>query len=957
MINNISEIFNGIVANAPDESNPVHQFRDGILHCGVDTEFNPILDRATIPVSIQLHSPIIGDSIDHTGFYIHPNASERVLSHAIANNIPVYQKDMAIFDYTGWEYKSSNTKEDRTKYRNFTLQLNHYWAIKDIELGFKRRSDYINSILPYITKTRRHSSVRNVVTYTGESFIVKTIPTDYLIKLFDAKVEDWQWFRLVIEIVDLSAMQGFLGQKQCEMNVGFIDREEDEKMTHYDITHPEETFINKTEQFIKYGKLDAYRVSLLRSKTNDMFNKIADILNIKHSEDWGLTTGRITGTLLHNIYAREANIEREIEFVGDSGKKETRDILSIINVKSGTKAIAAYANYVRKSTNNKQEAGRIHYLSMCDGGRAVRERLIRSARAISAGKNVQGAIADIDIGGCYGNGLKNQLGAVGIPRMLTSPITLRKFLKDYVKKRILIKGKRTTRLIPGLWYARINWKNAPFKSDLLLSKDKSIESMMLHAERLFNAKELDSNDAIEDARFDLNFALLTNQVHQAALNHDLLQVLNRCASKKEWEWLLDNAEISSALWYDAVDEKKGFTDKECKLIYNNTEVYSDKKTPGWIRIQMEDIMDKLLRARKSHPKNGTVENKSMNSFLKLVINTIFGCTASEFFSEPGRTISNVVIGNNITARARALGWLMAKGFHSHITVTDGGTFDVNQVMDFNWKYMSLNALERLSVINHEIDMTVFVEGDRNSYKKFAKHKPLFNRAISFDKCDKDLQDTKELNNKKLPSQDDYVSNLDARAWQHLKEQFGGNQTCPIDILDKEQFDFETKDVYIGIDLCSKINYRLIKPDGSSKIAYRGLPKIYNEDKGKKVINPIANDIFDSNKPSVYEVSDIHIISLNEGVQKKANEEYVQFVMMSDEEKDNDPTLLLPGDTQSIKRRYYTHTPLYMRHETLSRHKEMLKQYGNLRNQYKEVVDGRELLEGAYRIASIGNLNL
>jgi hypothetical protein len=43
-------------------------------------------------------------------------------------------------------------------------------------------------------------------------------------------------------------------------------------------------------------------------------------------------------------------------------------------------------------------------------------------------------------------------------------------------------------------------------------------------------------------------------------------------------------------------------------------------------------------------------------------------------------VGNVVVGNNITARARALAWYMEKGLCGYQTITDGCAFDVNNVL-------------------------------------------------------------------------------------------------------------------------------------------------------------------------------------------------------------------------------------------------------------------------------------
>lgn len=49
---------------------------------------------------------------------------------------------------------------------------------------------------------------------------------------------------------------------------------------------------------------------------------------------------------------------------------------------------------------------------------------------------------------------------------------------------------------------------------------------------------------------------------------------------------------------------------------------------------------------------------SMNKFIKLLINTIYGDLVSLYFY-----VANTIIGNNITERARSMAWYMEKGLH------------------------------------------------------------------------------------------------------------------------------------------------------------------------------------------------------------------------------------------------------------------------------------------------------
>ena len=425
----------------------------------------------------------------------------------------------------------------------------------------------------------------------------------------------------------------------------------------------------------------------------------------------------------------------------------------------------------------------------------------------------------------------------------------------------------------------------------------------------------------------------------------MLQVLQRCASKKEWEELLENATISSLLWYDAADEKKEFTDEECQSIYSNPKVYEDS-SPGWVRVALDKIMDDLNTARKGFNKYGNEYEKGMNSFLKLFINTIYGCTASEFFSEIGRCISNVVIGNNITARARALAWLMAKGFHSYISVTDGGVFQINAVLKFDWRYVSLHALEDLCRISNDSLLVTERVNRRNSSNielvKFAEKVPLFDEEKNYEWCEQNLKNAKDTEN---------ISEIDIRAWLHLKEQFGGNRKYPIDILDYDQFKFETKNAYVKMIVQSKINYVLYKTDEEYHPAFRGMPKVYDDAKKKKMPHPDITKIMEAEVPKRFDIMDEHIIGLNEGIQKNGAKLHEIIKYMNDDQLVED--LQLPGDVISVKRTYYSHTPLYMRHKTLNSFREMVRDYSRLRNTYKDSTDEAERNYGAKIISELG----
>jgi hypothetical protein len=83
-----------------------------------------------------------------------------------------------------------------------------------------------------------------------------------------------------------------------------------------------------------------------------------------------------------------------------------------------------------------------------------------------------------------------------------------------------------------------------------------------------------------------------------------------------------------------------------------------------------------------------------NNLYKLVTNTLYGDMTSKFFMT-----ANTTVGNNITARCRAMAWYMEKGLNGFQSVTDGTAFDMNAVV-YSLRGRNINAsqLQDLSTL-------------------------------------------------------------------------------------------------------------------------------------------------------------------------------------------------------------------------------------------------------------------
>jgi hypothetical protein len=334
--------------------------------------------------------------------------------------------------------------------------------------------------------------------------------------------------------------------------------------------------------------------------------------------------------------------------------------------------IKEFCSYSTASWLKKKTTTTACYNSKVDGGRCRNNR--------PSDVRINGVICDTDISGCYGEGLRAQLYPLGKPVVLEYPIhspindykTLRQFLKKYGKE-----------LVPGLWQARVSTKEGytlKYPQDFIVSwiPPKDISKMITDSEAP-GADEWWNENNVGLTK------IFTNEVHLGLIQHDFVQWLDEIATSRQRKELLDNLVVVTALFYPASERvdniellikchqthagKNTATIKTQKR--KTTEIMTRQECHSWYGINVgEMLVNLLLIERKKHPKESP-----LNLLYKLCINTAYGDFVSQFFK-----ISNVCVGNNITARARALAWYMEKGLYGFQTITDGCAFDLNNVL-------------------------------------------------------------------------------------------------------------------------------------------------------------------------------------------------------------------------------------------------------------------------------------
>ena len=510
-------------------------------------------------------------------------------------------------------------------------------------------------------------------------------------------------------------------------------------------------------------------------------------------------------------------------------------------------------------------------LGAVDGGRCKNE-LPRRTRIVDVitGHKRTAIVVDTDIDGCYGNGLMNQLYPIGRATILsfTRSQTARPTLKDFIsnkenKSKGIPKGLFSD-LVSGLWYARFSTSEPlSFDQDLLISKlnlnPKSLAELQGHDSEAEMPQPGEGNDGVVGGEF----VMLRRDLQCVTLTHDLLQVAKAVLSSKEWAEFTDKMTLDALTYYprscqvQTTDELiKAYKNEGAHETWLNDEqktVRQDKRANAWMALDMGDgWVDKLAGLRKKYPK-GSAEN----TFYKLIINCIYGVACSVFFP----TFSNVVVANNITARARALAWMMAKSRRGQASITDGSMADLNACLYWrgskpgmhtlanldNLQSLSRQTRSRLEIAPLNLTVTETWEvGTPWEIKGYRTVKDKDGNDV--------LMTTLSNGSVEVEGSQNNWGAFDRAEWAHMKRFFGSG----IDILDKQGkkagwdsekqetfvkpqdglFAFEIKEMYASAAFQSQSNYYAVRADGKEVLKARG-----NNPKKVQYLDPFENEVY------------------------------------------------------------------------------------------------------------------
>ena len=601
-------------------------------------------------------------------------------------------------------------------------------------------------------------------------------------------------YQFAIRIVDSSALHGNVSYKDLAANVGECLQYKD-TLSQQEKENMLQTAINKPLDFENYALGDLQVVEILL-KNAQLMQGVYNQMEIPALyREPKLTIGATTVDLI------EARLNTKL-LPENVGKGWEDDL--------GLRVLSPYVAPTSPAELRKNPRSPKALLSKVQGGRC------RNARPLSV--VVEGTIVDIDISGCYGVGQLNQLYPVGKPETFSHrehsknnhQPTLREFLKWYSVK-FDGEGNVSTwgDLVPGLWFAVISTDELlSFSQDLIESRGTpsgKYETDLLA--RYFSESKNDTeNEGSDFDEFDTEYGVLKmfeNEIKNGILTHDLLQIILSVTTRNQRNELLRKIKITTSMVYPsnkrievvegdyaAALEKldaqhEGWKTRNTAKRVKDSKgegffLYRERECHAWIGIPMGDLITEALIANR---KKAQIPDKKspQQTMYKLFINSTYGVLVSRFFE-----ISNPCVGNNITARARALAWCMERAFDSFQSITDGGCFElssVNHTPQFNPK--SRKTLKPL------IEFTPpKTAEEREELKKLIDVEAWNFLAVKFPKLDI------------FAKEGDKISVKQNEAGEYV----------PVKTKKQGLFEFETKDLYDKAVFHGAANYMLWQGD-------------------------------------------------------------------------------------------------------------------------------------------------
>lgn len=502
-------------------------------------------------------------------------------------------------------------------------------------------------------------------------------------------------YRLVFDLVDLGAMQGAISLNSVLENLGMdtnnknlLDDLKDNMLL---------AMIERPEDFKKYALGDLVIYDAFK-KHNDLFKKAYEELGLKnYFTETKLTTGATIDDLQQATLLKNLNL--------NTPNSENIKKLKYFTIPATSKNLRT--SKTKEVRNLKESELNKHFLSKTNGGRCYNNR--QSINTISK----DFTLVDIDIAGAYSTTASILPFYYGCPVIMgfnQGKVTIRDFLKHYDKKYLKKRGfKLAVETIKPL---NIEQDFIPSWLKLKIEKDiKKINGTNEYAGITTHSVDLDNTPT----------SILTRELITSTLTWDELDIIKTEWNNKQRDEFLDNVYMKSALFYPKNFECKSIEDlfnkKTIHKRFNNTipnsYIVNDdgEYNHYWYSTNFGKLgLDKIIQKRAEYKKT----NPSLAYLYKLIGNTLYGINVSKYFE-----ISNILLAANITAMCRCGMYLTEKALNIYQTITDGGIFNLNEV---------IHKIERYK--KNIIDTSSFVRSYQKRNEDLSKNHKWKNKPIT-----------------------------------------------------------------------------------------------------------------------------------------------------------------------------------------------------------------------------------
>lgn len=589
-------------------------------------------------------------------------------------------------------------------------------------------------------------------------------------------------YNVMVGFTDTCAIQGAISLQNFLDNVG-ISVTNKKIVKESEKSNMLEVLINDPSRFIKYATSDLLVYKALLNQENlikDIYNKLGLSKLYKRT---GLTIGTTVAELFTAALQNELGINKRA-MNAHLNKGSTANLLG---------------NKNRTSI----------YLSKTSGGRCFNNKPLHTAS--------RGIFVRVDIKSCYGNSLQAQEYPVGLPVIIEYNKSAKN--NQYMSLRQTLSLIRDD-LVDGLWYFRVSTDPGyllEHKNDWFMSWYPS-KDMSNFGKTDTDYEDFDNLYKQESTKHH------SREVHLAPFTYADLEWLEHVCKPIQRNEYLDRLKVIAGVYYPKSTRVDNFSDYEEKVNvhgavntwdvkYNNTQLEvctTSRENHTWFSLNIDKlILGRLMHLRGQYPKDDP-QTRAMNKLIKLLINTVYGVLVSPKFP-----ISKYVVGNNVTARARAMAWYLEKTLDSTQTITDSVTIDIQKIVH------AKNERKVSAVSLYDI------EHSRKS--RIISLKPL--GGINYK-----ARLVHDTNSGKLSFIELDNATISKMINEHLRK------TLP-DLKIIKLFDVEVEDIFTELATLGKANFQTRNPNNDTNIKMRGHKnQDYIIPSGNKMVNynPVRN---------------------------------------------------------------------------------------------------------------------